>query len=102
MAVVGDFHLKTLEREFISINIRNDLVVFDDEDFLHSHVLAASSASLARCASRKVRMRANSRFASWQSWAALVSFSSNPWRSNSRKKGTSFFMPQVALAPAQL
>src|SRR2546430_12859826 len=34
-SVQGDFHLETFDRKFVAVNIRNDLVVFNNEDFLH-------------------------------------------------------------------
>ena len=33
--VVGRFRLITFNREFIPVNVRNDMIVFDDEDFFH-------------------------------------------------------------------
>lgn len=32
-ASAGDFHLVTFHGEFVAIDVRQDLVVFDDEDF---------------------------------------------------------------------
>ena len=42
-AVRGDFDLVTFASKLIAINGRNNLVVLDDEDFLHGQLLEASS-----------------------------------------------------------
>ena len=47
-AVVGHLDLKPLKGKFIAIDVRNDLVVFDYEDFFHAQVFETTSAWRAR------------------------------------------------------
>ena len=102
-AVGRDFDLVAFDRQLVAIDVGDNLVVFDDEDFFHAGDGGRRRCGQPRLGGQKFPDALEIRGRPCRAPAARRSSTPDcPGCSNSRSIGTRRIMPSVALAPAQL
>src|ERR1039458_7035858 len=102
LAVRRDLGRVAIHRQLVAIDIGDDLVVLDDQNFLHAGLKLLTTAARSGWVLKKSWTRPYSCRAAWQIFSAPGNAPDAPSFSSSRNFGTRCVMPSVALAPAQL